>query len=128
MLKGVLTRLQDLTTVINQTKDQRQRVLVSVAKDLPKWIIIVKKIKAIYHTMNLFSTDLSHKAMIGECWIPTNDLHLVQKALLDGNAAVGSTVQSFMNVVKTTENPPTFNRTNRFTQGLITLENFLKFR
>lgn len=117
MLKGVLTRLQDLTTVINQTKDQRQRVLVSVAKDLPKWIIIVKKIKAIYHTMNLFSMDLSRKALIGECWIPTNDLHLVQKALSDGNAAVGSTVPSFMNVVKTAENPPTFNRTNRFTQG-----------
>lgn len=117
MLKGVLTRLQDLTMVINQTKDQRQRVLISVSKDLPKWIIVVKKIKAIYHTMNLFNMDVSQKCLIGECWIPTNDLTLVQNALADGSKAVGSTVPSFMNVIGTTEEPPTFNRTNRFTQG-----------
>lgn len=117
MLKGVLTRLQDLTTVINQTKDQRQRVLVSVAKDLPKWIIIVKKIKAVYHTMNLFSMDLSAKALIGECWLPTHDLNVVQQALAAGSRAANSTVPSFLNVISTTENPPTYNRTNRFTQG-----------
>jgi V-type H+-transporting ATPase subunit a len=117
MLKEVMTRLQDLTMVINQTKDQRQRVLVSVSKDLPKWIIVVKKIKAIYHTMNLFNMDVSRKCLIGECWIPTNDLYLVQKALQDGSIAVGSTVPSFMNVIATTENPPTFNRVNRFTRG-----------
>lgn len=117
MLKGVLVRLQDLNMVINQTKDQRQRVLVSVSKDLPKWIIIVKKIKAIYHVMNLFNMDVSRKCLIGECWIPTNDMHMVQKALSDGSAAVGSTVPSFMNVISTHEDPPTFNRTNRFTRG-----------
>lgn len=52
MLKGVQVRLEDLNMVINQTQDQRNRVLVSVAKDLPKWIIMVKKIKAIYHISN----------------------------------------------------------------------------
>jgi vacuolar-type H+-ATPase subunit I/STV1 len=117
MLKGVLTRLQDLTMVINQTKDQRQRVLVSVSKDLPKWIVIVQKIKAIYHIMNLFNMDVSRKCLIGECWIPTNDLHKAQKALAEGSIAVGSTVQSFMNIIATKESPPTFNRTNKFTQG-----------
>ncbi|KAL7024015.1 hypothetical protein ACKWTF_012872 [Chironomus riparius] len=117
MLKGVLVRLQDLNMVINQTKDQRQRVLVSVSKDLPKWIIIVKKIKAIYHTMNLFNMDVSRKCLIGECWIPTSDMQLVQKSLQDGSTAVGSTVPSFMNVISTDEEPPTFNRVNRFTRG-----------
>lgn len=117
MLKGVQVRLEDLNMVINQTQDQRQRVLVSVAKDLPKWIIMVKKIKAIYHTMNLFNMDVSRKCLIGECWIPTNDMPLVQKALLDGSTAVGSTIPSFMNVVGSNETAPTFNRTNRFTQG-----------
>ena len=103
--------------VINQTQDQRQRVLASVVKDLPKWIIMVKKIKAIYHTMNMFNMDVSKKCLIGECWIPTNDMHLVQKALFDGSTAVGSTIPSFMNVISSTETPPTFNRTNKFTQG-----------
>lgn len=31
--------------------------------------------------------------------------------------AVGSSIPSFLNVIETNENPPTFNRTNKFTQG-----------
>lgn len=31
--------------------------------------------------------------------------------------AVGSSIPSFLNVIETTEDPPTFNRTNRFTNG-----------
>lgn len=121
MLKGVQVRLEDLNMVINQTQDQRNRVLVSVAKDLPKWIIMVKKIKAIYHVMNMFNMDVSQKCLIGECWIPTDDMYLVQKSLADGSSSVGSTIPSFMNVIPFNETPPTFNRTNKFTAGFQTL-------
>lgn len=31
--------------------------------------------------------------------------------------AVGSSIPSFLNVIETSEDPPTFNRTNKFTQG-----------
>uniref|UniRef100_A0A336M7G7 V-type proton ATPase subunit a n=2 Tax=Culicoides sonorensis TaxID=179676 RepID=A0A336M7G7_CULSO len=117
MLKGVRVRLEDLKMVLNQTKDHRQRVLASVSKDLPRWRIMVKKMKAIYHTLNLFNMDVSKKCLIGECWVSVADLPAVQKALSDGSAAVGSTIPSFLNVIDTNENPPTFNRTNRFTRG-----------
>lgn len=117
MLKGVRVRLEDLMMVLNQTKDHRQRVLVSVSKDLPRWRIMVKKMKAIYHTLNLFNMDVSKKCLIGECWVSVADLPAVQKALSDGSAAVGSTIPSFLNVIDTNEAPPTFNRTNRFTRG-----------
>jgi V-type H+-transporting ATPase subunit a len=117
MLKGVLTRLEDLNMVLNQTQDHRQRVLSSLAKELPRWTIMVKKMKAIYHTMNLFNMDVSKKCLIGEGWVPTADLPNVQKALADGSAAVGSTIPSFLNVIETNEMRPTFNRTNKFTQG-----------
>lgn len=117
MLQGVRTRIEDLNMVINQTKDQRQRVLLSVAKEVPKWEIIVKKIKAIYHTMNMFSVDVSKKCLFGEAWVPTENLQDVKQALINGASAVGSTVPSFLNVISTTETPPTFNRCNKFTQG-----------
>ncbi|XP_055629528.1 V-type proton ATPase 116 kDa subunit a 1-like [Toxorhynchites rutilus septentrionalis] len=117
MLQGVRTRIEDLNMVINQTKDQRQRVLISVARELPKWEIIVKKIKAIYHTMNMFSVDVSKKCLFGEAWVPTDDLQHVKNALIHGSSAVGSTVPSFLNVISTSETPPTYNRTNKFTQG-----------
>ncbi|GAB0096471.1 V-type proton ATPase subunit a [Sergentomyia squamirostris] len=117
MLKGVRTRLEDLNLVLNQTQDHRQRVLVSVAKELPTWSVMVCKMKAIYHTLNLFNMDVSKKCLIGECWVPVLDLQIVQKALSDGSAAVGSTIPSFLNVIETNEAPPTFNRTNKFTRG-----------
>lgn len=66
MLKGVQTRLEDLKMVLNQTQDHRQRVLLSVAKELPAWIIMVIKMKAIYHTLNLFNMDVTKKCLIGE--------------------------------------------------------------
>ncbi|KAL5284894.1 unc-32.2 family protein [Megaselia abdita] len=117
MVKGVHTRLQDLQMVLNQTEDHRRRVLLNVSKELPKCSIMVSKMKAIYHTLNLFNMDVTKKCLIGECWVPTNDLQVVQKALSDGSAAVGSTIPSFLNVIETHEQPPTFNRTNKFTRG-----------
>lgn len=71
--------------MLNQTQDHRQRVLVSVAKELSNWKIMVRKMKAIYHTMNLFNMDVTQKCLIGECWVPVNDLQAVQKALTDGS-------------------------------------------
>ncbi|EAT42023.1 AAEL006390-PA [Aedes aegypti] len=117
MLQGVRTRIEDLNMVINQTKDQRQRVLISVSKEVPKWEIIVKKVKAIYHTLNMFNVDVSKKCLFGEAWVPTSNLQDVKNALIAGSSAVGSTVPSFLNVISTHEAPPTFNRTNKFTQG-----------
>ncbi|CAG9559803.1 unnamed protein product [Danaus chrysippus] len=121
MVKGVRTRLEDLNMVLNQTQDHRQRVLVSVAKELGSWSIMVRKMKAIYHTLNLFNMDVTNKCLIGECWVPTADLPNVQKALVDGSNACGSSIPSFLNSIETDEVPPTFNRTNKFTRGFQTL-------
>ncbi|CAG9857285.1 unnamed protein product [Phyllotreta striolata] len=117
MLRGVRTRLEDLNLVLNQTRDHRQRVLVSVAKELQNWSIMVSKMKAIYHTLNFFNMDVTKKCLIGECWVPSNDIPAVQKALADGSSACGSSIPSFLNVINTNEDPPTFNRTNKFTRG-----------
>lgn len=117
MVKGVQIRLEDLNLVLNQTQDHRQRVLHSVAKELPNWSIMVRKMKAIYHTMNLFNMDVSKKCLIGECWVPVSDLGVVQSCLTEGSRLCGSSIPSFLNVIHTDEDPPTFNRTNKFTRG-----------
>lgn len=117
LLKGVKTRIEDLNLVLNQTHDHRQRVLTTVAKKLHNWSVMVRKMKAIYHTLNLFNMDVTKKCLIGECWVPLNDLPFIRQTLADGGKAVGSSIPSFLNVIETNENPPTFNRTNKFTQG-----------
>jgi len=44
MQNGVLTRIEDLQSVINQTKDHRRRLLETIAKNINNWLIKVKKI------------------------------------------------------------------------------------
>nr|XP_014281847.1 V-type proton ATPase 116 kDa subunit a-like isoform X2 [Halyomorpha halys] len=117
MVQEVKTRIEDLKLILNQTADHRYRVLLTVAKQLPKWTTMVRKMKAVYHTMNCFNMDGIQKCLIGECWVASHDLHLIHQALADGGNAVGSTIPSFLNVIKTNEEPPTYNRTNNFTQG-----------
>nr|CAD7411319.1 unnamed protein product [Timema poppensis] len=117
MLKGVRTRIEDLTKVLNQTEDHRHRALMIVAKELKKWKVMVFKMKSIYHTLNMFNVDVTQKCLIAECWVPVNEVPWVQKALEEGGKVSGSSVQSFLNVIHTTETPPTFNKTNKFTRG-----------
>ncbi|XP_063230731.1 V-type proton ATPase 116 kDa subunit a 1-like isoform X3 [Bacillus rossius redtenbacheri] len=103
ILAGVQTRIEDLN--------------LNVASQLHTWMVMVRKMKAVYHTLNMFNMDVTKKCLIGECWVPTRDLASVQKALAEGGRTSGSSIPSFLNVIETPENPPTFNRTNKFTRG-----------
>lgn len=118
MLKGVLTRLEDMKVILNQTQDHRHKSLLHVAKDLPSWFIMVRKMKAVYYTLNLFSMDASQKCLIGESWVPVSDLEHVHRILSEESAATGSSIKSFLSVIQPEDKvPPTLNRTNRFTSG-----------
>ncbi|XP_076435135.1 V-type proton ATPase 116 kDa subunit a 1-like isoform X2 [Babylonia areolata] len=117
MLKGVNTRLEDLKTVLSQTADHRHRVLVSAQKEIRTWIIKVEKIKAIYHTLNMFNFDVSHNSLIAECWCPTSALDKVRLALKNGEKISGSTVPSIVQMMETKKKPPTYFNTNKFTNG-----------
>lgn len=77
---------------MNQTQDHRQRVLVNVAKELQNWSVMVRKMKAIYHTLNMFNMDVSKKCLIGECWLPISDRDKVQQALSDGSVSTNQDI------------------------------------
>ncbi|XP_066998740.2 V-type proton ATPase 116 kDa subunit a 1 isoform X4 [Anabrus simplex] len=117
MAMGVMTRIEDLNTVLGQTQDHRHRVLVAAAKNIKNWFVKVRKIKAIYHTLNLFNLDVTQKCLIAECWVPVLDLETIQLALRRGTERSGSSVPPILNRMDTFENPPTYNRTNKFTNA-----------
>ncbi|PZC76113.1 V-type proton ATPase 116 kDa subunit a 1 [Helicoverpa armigera] len=117
MLAGVGTRIKDLEMVLEQTENHRRLVLTNIARDISTWMVAVRKEKAIYHTLNMFSMDIVKKCLIAECWVPRRDLTVVQKALENGVKASGSPIPSILHYVPTHETPPTFNRTNKFTRG-----------
>uniref|UniRef100_A0A8C6KG92 V-type proton ATPase subunit a n=1 Tax=Nothobranchius furzeri TaxID=105023 RepID=A0A8C6KG92_NOTFU len=117
MLAGVNARIDDLQMVLNQTEDHRQRVLQAAAKTIRVWFIKVRKMKAIYHTLNLCNIDVTQKCLIAEVWCPVSDLDSIQFALRRGTEKSGSTVPSILNRMQTKQTPPTYNKTNKFTSG-----------
>jgi len=70
--------------VLGQTQEHRHRVLVAAAKNIKVWFIKVRKIKAIYHMLNMFNLDVTQKCLISECWCPEHDLEKIQMALRRG--------------------------------------------
>eukprot|EP00095_Tigriopus_kingsejongensis_P004409 snap_masked-scaffold93_size381549-processed-gene-2.18 protein:Tk04409 transcript:snap_masked-scaffold93_size381549-processed-gene-2.18-mRNA-1 annotation:"vacuolar proton translocating atpase 116 kda subunit a" len=118
MLYGVNTRLEDMRTVLEETENHRRRLLQTGASHLRLWFTKIRKIKAIYHCLNLFSFDVTQKAMVAECWMPENDLQVIQEALRRGAETSGSTIPPILNLVTyIDETPPTFNRLSKYTAG-----------
>ncbi|XP_030677483.1 V-type proton ATPase 116 kDa subunit a isoform X2 [Nomascus leucogenys] len=115
--EGLNTRIQDLYTVLHKTEDYLRQVLCKAAESVYSRVIQVKKMKAIYHMLNMCSFDVTNKCLIAEVWCPEVDLQDLRRALEEGSRESGATIPSFMNIIPTKETPPTRIRTNKFTEG-----------
>ena len=119
----VNTRLGDLGNVLRNTKTTLDAELTQIAQSLAAWMIIIKKEKAVYQTLNLFSYDHARKTLIAEAWCPTNSLPMIKSTLHDVNNRAGLSVPSIINEIRTNKTPPTYQKTNRFTEGFQTIIN-----
>lgn len=72
---------------MNQTEDHRHRLLVAAAKNIKVWFTKVRKIKAIYHTLDMFNIDVTQKCLIAEGWCPVSELSNIQRALKVGTVS-----------------------------------------
>uniref|UniRef100_A0A8C3Y9G2 V-type proton ATPase subunit a n=1 Tax=Catharus ustulatus TaxID=91951 RepID=A0A8C3Y9G2_CATUS len=117
VVEGLNVRIQDLEIVLNKTEEYLRQVLYKASESIYTWVIQVKKMKAIYHVLNLCSFDVTNKCLIAEVWCPVADLQNLRHALEEGSRKSGATISSFMNTIPTTQPPPTLIRTNKFTSG-----------
>uniref|UniRef100_A0A672R021 V-type proton ATPase subunit a n=1 Tax=Sinocyclocheilus grahami TaxID=75366 RepID=A0A672R021_SINGR len=102
---------------IFEEEHSKMQVLIKASESVYIWVIQVKKMKAIYHILNLCSFDVTNKCLIAEVWCPVNDLPALRRALEDGSRKSGATVPSFVNRIPSNDTPPTLIRTNKFTSG-----------
>ena len=115
---GVMTRLEDLNVVIQQTREHRSRVLLEVSQFYRTWQIKIRKMKSIYHTLNMFNNDVARKCLIAECWAPNSKIEQIQLALRKGSESGGTgSLAPVLNQIVTTEQPPTYHKLNKLTQG-----------
>ncbi|EEH20928.1 hypothetical protein PABG_03159 [Paracoccidioides brasiliensis Pb03] len=119
----VNTRLADVGSVLRNTKNTLDAELAQIARSLAAWMIIIKKEKATYHTLNKFSYDQARKTLIAEAWCPTNSLPLIKTTLQDVNDRAGLSVPTIVNQIRTNKTPPTYIKTNKFTEGFQTIIN-----
>lgn len=79
------TLLSALTQVLHKTEDYLRQVLCKAAESVYSRVIQVKKMKAIYHMLNMCSFDVTNKCLIAEVWCPEADLHELRGALEEGS-------------------------------------------
>ncbi|OAG37853.1 hypothetical protein AYO21_07959 [Fonsecaea monophora] len=119
----VNTRLGDLASVLRNTKNTLDAELSAIARSLAAWMIVIKKEKAVFNALNMCSYDHARKTLIAEAWCPTNTLPQIRRTLQDVNDRAGLSVPTIVNQIKTNRTPPTYNKTNKFTEGFQTIIN-----
>ncbi|KIW15572.1 hypothetical protein PV08_05620 [Exophiala spinifera] len=119
----VNTRLSDLASVLRNTKKTLDAELTAISRSLAAWLIVIKKEKAVYNALNMCSYDHARKTLIAEAWCPTNSLPQIRATLQDVNDRAGLSVPTIVNQIKTNKTPPTYNKTNKFTEGFQTIIN-----
>ena len=65
-----------------------------MAANLEAWTVQVKREKAIYHTLNKLSVDVTRKVLVAEAWCPTSGTGRVQQALQQVQQLIPGSVSS----------------------------------
>ncbi len=120
-ISEVNTRLGDLSSVLNNTKRTLDAELTQIARSIAAWMVVIKKEKAVYQTLNRCSYDQARKTLVAEAWVPTNSLLLIKSTLQNVNDRAGMSVPTIVNVIKTSKTPPTYNVKNKFTEAFQTI-------
>ncbi len=119
----VNARLGDVQSVLRNTQQTLDAELAQIARSLSAWMVLVSKEKAVYNTLNLFSYDRARRTLIAEGWCPTHDLPLIRSTLQDVTNRAGLSVPSIINEIRTNKTPPTYLKTNKFTEAFQTIVN-----
>ena len=100
----------------------RNATLADVGRDLKAWVDQTRREKAIYHTLNMFSIDVTRKCLVAEGWCPVSAKARVQEALFRANRSSSAQMGTVFQPLATKEAPPTYFATNKVTevfQGIV---------
>ncbi|KAH6780089.1 vacuolar proton ATPase A3 [Perilla frutescens var. hirtella] len=115
MITEVSGRLSELKTTIDAGLVHRGNLLQTIGEQFEQWNFLVRKEKAIYHTLNMLSIDVTKKCLVAEGWSPIFATKQVQDVLHRATHDSNSQVEAIFQVLHTREMPPTYFRTNKFT-------------
>ncbi|KAL0376176.1 UNVERIFIED_CONTAM: V-type proton ATPase subunit a3 [Sesamum calycinum] len=114
MITEVSGRLSELKSTLDAGAVHRGNLLQTIGEQFDQWNLLVRKEKAIYHTLNMLSIDVTKKCLVAEGWSPVFATKRIQEALHRATHDSKSQVDAIFQVLYTREMPPTFFRTNKF--------------
>ena len=111
----VSAQIEDLSSILYNTKLARRSELGRLAGQLEEQLILARHQRGLYAVMNLLQYDVGRRCLIGEAWCATMHVGRVDEALRRSGERAGMDVSSIMTVLKTDMTPPTFVPRNKFT-------------
>lgn len=114
-------KLTDITNVLETTNLTLIAELRVISSEIDDWMKGIKLEKSVYTIMNRCHYDLNRKCLIAEGWVPSDEVSVIQSTLEDCSSRFSvhenSTFPIIMNEVNTTRTPPTYHKTNKFTEA-----------
>ena len=111
----VTARLGELHTTLDASSKHRDAALETVGYQLRDWMKMVRSEKAVYHTLNCLSIDVTRKCLVAEGWCPVVAQARVQAVLVAAARASSAQVNTIFQSLTTAELPPTYFQTNKIT-------------
>lgn len=139
-------KVSDLNNIVDSTKQHLVTELMLLQERYADYAFQITREKSIYEVLNMFDQDLTRRCLVGEGWIPDDEYHTVQLVLLrlvadklghnrrtllvlevitiddDDETFASAVIDSddlvaVMNHLTTNRTPPTYHRTNKFTEA-----------
>ncbi|CAO2817972.1 unnamed protein product [Amaranthus hypochondriacus] len=115
--KEVSSRLADLEATLDAGIRHRNKALSDISFHLSRWMNLVRREKAVYDTMNMLNFDVTKKCLVGEGWCPLSAKSQIQEALQRATFHSNSQVGIIFHAMDIAESPPTYFKTNQFTNA-----------
>lgn len=112
-LNLVNTQIDDLSQIIKNMSETLGTELSAIAEKIDDWRIIFKREYQLYQTLNMFGKSEHMNQLIAEGWVPASSLLTIKEDLKTHEATSAVVVQEII----TNKVPPTYHRTNKFTQA-----------
>ena len=108
----LITQIDDIQAILYNSKQSMRVELREVAENVEEWLVSVRREKAIYTVLNMFTkvhSDGLQKpggGLLGEAWIPSNSLTAVEAAVARASNAAGlyAAVPTFISTLQTGPN------------------------
>ncbi|KAK2954207.1 putative V-type proton ATPase 116 kDa subunit a [Blattamonas nauphoetae] len=114
-LADIDNRLDTLVTVQARSDEQMEKELDIIQRNIVQWNVFVSRETGIYHSLNMFVVDSHAHCLVGEGWVPTRRLGIVNEALENATRVTRSAVPAISHVLPTSRTPPSLVETNKFT-------------